>query len=106
WTGGGPAGLGHRPGPHITLIRCPVLSATLALLRSNRDYRRLWAAQIVSLTGDWFTLIALAVLVSRDSGGSGLAVSGLALAQMAPWVLVGPWSGGLADRFHPKRLLP
>src|SRR5262249_32629004 len=55
--------------------------------------------------GDWFTLIALAVLVSRDSGGSGLAVSGLALAQMAPWVLVGPWSGVLADRFDRKRLL-
>jgi MFS family permease len=82
-----------------------VLSATLALLRSNPGYRRLWGAQVVSLTGDWFTLIALAVLVSRDSGGSGLAVSGLALAQMAPWVIVGPWSGVLADRFDRKRLL-
>ncbi|HEY7513400.1 MAG TPA: MFS transporter, partial [Vicinamibacteria bacterium] len=82
-----------------------MIAATAALLRSNRAYRRLWAAQVVSLTGDWFTLIALSVLVSRQSGGSGLAVSGLALAQMAPWVLVGPWSGVLADRFDRKRLL-
>lgn len=82
-----------------------MIAATAALLRCNRAYRRLWAAQVVSLTGDWFTLIALSVLVSRQSGGSGLAVSGLALAQMAPWVLVGPWSGVLADRFDRKRLL-
>ncbi len=82
-----------------------MIAATGALLRGNRAYRRLWAAQAVSLTGDWFTLIALSVLVSRDSGGSGLAVSGLALAQMVPWVLVGPWSGVLADRFDRKRLL-
>jgi MFS family permease len=82
-----------------------VLAATAALLRTNPAYRRLWAAQVVSLTGDWFTLIALSVLVSRDSGGSGLAVSGIALAQMVPWVLVGPWSGVLADRFDRKRLL-
>jgi MFS family permease len=82
-----------------------VLSAILILLRSNPGYRRLWAAQVVSLTGDWFTLIALAVVISRDSGGSGVAVSGLALAQMAPWVVVGPWSGVLADRFDRKRLL-
>jgi MFS family permease len=82
-----------------------VLAATAALLRTNPAYRRLWAAQVVSLTGDWFTLIALSVLVARDSGGSGLAVSGIALAQMVPWVLVGPWSGVLADRFDRKRLL-
>ncbi len=82
-----------------------MLAATLALLRGNRAYRRLWVAQAVSLTGDWFTLIALAVLVSRDSGGSGLVVSVLALTQMLPWVLVGPWSGVLADRFDRKQLL-
>ncbi len=82
-----------------------MLAAARELVRDNRAYRRLWAAQAISLTGDWFTLVALAVLVSRDSGGSGLAVSALALAQMLPWVLVGPWSGVLADRFDRKSLL-
>lgn len=82
-----------------------MLAATRELLLGNRAYRRLWVAQAISLTGDWFTLIALSVLVSRDSGGSGLAVSALALAQMVPWVVVGPWSGVLADRFDRKRLL-
>jgi MFS family permease len=82
-----------------------VLAGVRALLRHNAAYRRLWLAQAVSLTGDWFTLIALAVLISRDTGGSGLAVSTLALVQILPWVLAGPWSGVLADRFDRKRLL-
>jgi MFS family permease len=82
-----------------------MLAGVRALLRDNAGYRRLWMAQAVSLTGDWFTLIALAVLVSRDTRGSGLAVSILALVQILPWVVMGPWSGVLADRFDRKRLL-
>ena len=78
---------------------------TIELVRGNRAYRRLWIAQAVSLVGDWFTLIALVVLVSRDTGGSGLAVSSLVLAQILPWILVGPWSGVLVDRFDRRRLL-
>jgi MFS family permease len=82
-----------------------VIRDTLALLRTNRGYRLLWLAQAVSLVGDWFTLIALAVLVARGSHGSGLAVSGLVFMQLLPGVLIGPWSGVLADRFDRRRLL-
>ena len=76
----------------------------LAVLR-NSAFRRLWAAQAVSLMGDWFTLIALAVVVSRSAGGSGFAVGGLVLTQLLPTALVGPFSGVLADRFERRRLL-
>lgn len=79
-------------------------SGALAVLR-NTAFRRLWLAQAVSLVGDWFTLIALAVVVSRASGGSGLAVGGLLLTQLLPTALVGPLSGVLADRFDRRRLL-
>jgi MFS family permease len=85
--------------------RSSVNRQTVDLVRGNRAYRHLWTAQAVSLAGDWFTLIALAVLVSRDTGGSGLAVSTLVLAQILPWVVVGPWSGVLADRFDRRLLL-
>jgi len=78
---------------------------TVRLLRDNRSFRLLWLAQAVSLGGDWFTLIALAVLVSRDSGGSGLAVGGIVVAQVLPMVVVGPFGGVLADRFDRRRLL-
>lgn len=76
----------------------------LRVLR-NRDFRQLWMAQAVSLVGDWFTLIALAVVVSRASGGSGLAIGALLLTQLLPTALVGPFSGVLADRFDRRRLL-
>jgi MFS family permease len=65
----------------------------------------LWLAEAVSLAGDWFTLIALAVAVSRATGGSGLAVGALVVTQLFPWVVVGPWGGVLADRFDRRRLL-
>jgi MFS family permease len=77
----------------------------LHLLVDNRAYGRLWAAQAVSLVGDWFTLIALGVLISRETGGSGLAVSGLLLAQLIPAVAMGPVAGVLADRFDRRWLL-
>jgi MFS family permease len=65
----------------------------------------LWLAQAISLVGDWFTLIALAVLVTRESGGSGLAVAGLMLTQLLPFFCIGPWSGVLVDRYDRRRLL-
>jgi MFS family permease len=80
------------------------LPRTLAVLR-NAAFRRLWLAQAVSLVGDWFTLIALSVVVSRKSGGSGLAVAGLLLMQFIPTAVIGPLSGVLADRFDRRRLL-
>jgi MFS family permease len=77
----------------------------LRLIRTNPAYRLLWLAQAVSLAGDWFTVIALAVLVARRPSGAGLAVSGLVLVQLLPGVVIGPWSGVLADRFDRRRLL-
>jgi predicted MFS family arabinose efflux permease len=77
----------------------------LSVLRSYPAVFRLWLAQAVSLVGDWFTLIALSVLVSAETRGSGLAVSGLLLVQILPTVVVGPLAGVLADTLDRKRLL-
>jgi len=75
------------------------------LLRENPGFARLWAAEVVSLLGDWFTIIALAVLVSRGTGGSGLAIGGLLLTQLLPAVVFAPWAGVIVDRFDRRRLL-
>lgn len=75
------------------------------LLRNNPDFTRLWLAQVISLLGDWFNTIVLAVLVEEYSGGSGLAVSLFLLARFLPPLLVGPWAGVLVDRLDRKRLL-
>jgi MFS family permease len=78
---------------------------TLRLLRASPAFARLWLAEVISLGGDWFTLIALAVVVSRASSGSGLAVSGLLVTQLLPMAVLGPWSGVLVDRFDRRSLL-
>ena len=78
------------------------MNAYWRLLRNNPDFTRLWLAQVVSLLGDWFNTIVLAVLVEEYSGGSGLAVSLFLLARFVPPMLVGPWAGVLVDRFRPQ----
>src|SRR3990172_12661049 len=78
------------------------------LLRSNRDFARLWLAQVISLTGDWFNTVVLSALVvyyTRLSGYEGLAISGFLLARMIPPMLLSPYAGVLVDRFNRKRLL-
>lgn len=77
----------------------------IPFLRQNPDFTRVWFAQIISLFGDWFNIIALSALVSQYTNKSGLAVSGLLLARVLPPFLVSPFAGVLVDRFDRKRLL-
>src|SRR5262245_44455828 len=76
-----------------------------SLLRRRPALARLWVAEVISLGGDWFTLVALALVVARAGHRSGLALGGLMAVQLLPMVLIGPWSGVLVDRFDRRRLL-
>ncbi|GAB4519036.1 MAG: MFS transporter [Anaerolineae bacterium] len=75
------------------------------MLRENPGFRRLWWAQVISLTGDWFNTIVLSALVSEYSNGSGLAVSLFLMARFLPPLLFGPFAGVLVDRFDRQRIL-
>ncbi|MCY3779670.1 MAG: MFS transporter [Chloroflexi bacterium] len=78
------------------------------LLASNPDFAKLWAAQLVSLLGDWFSTIVISALIVRYTEGTGIqgiAVSGFLIARMLPPLLMRPLAGVLADRFDRKRLL-
>jgi len=79
--------------------------AYVSFLRENPNFVYLWIAQIISLFGDWFNLIALSGLVAKYSSGSGLAVSTLLLARVLPPFLVSPLAGVLIDRFDRKKIL-
>ncbi len=60
-------------------------------------YRRLWAARTVSQAGDiaQFTTVALLVF---ELTGSGVGVSGVVMAEIAPVLLLAPVAGPLVDR--------
>ncbi|NVM20820.1 MAG: MFS transporter [Desulfobacterales bacterium] len=74
------------------------------LVRRNADFRFLWFGQIVSLLGDWFTLIASATLISILTK-SGVAVGGLFVVRMLAPFFISPVAGVAADRYDRKKLL-
>jgi MFS family permease len=67
------------------------------------NYRRYFAGQIVSLSGNWMQIVAEMWLMLSLTG-SGLAVGITSALQFLPMLLFGAWGGLLADRF-PKRSL-
>ncbi len=80
----------------------------LNLIQGNRDFAKLWLAQVVSLLGDWFNTIVISALIvqyTEGSGYQGLAVSAFLIARMIPPLLMRPLAGVLADRFDRKRLM-
>ncbi|GAA3164601.1 hypothetical protein GCM10010531_16140 [Blastococcus jejuensis] len=78
----------------------PSLRSVLA----RPGYRRLWAARTVSQAGDVFQFTTLALLVYSVTG-SGLGVSGLVLAEIAPVLLLAPLAGPLVDRLPRVRVM-
>jgi predicted MFS family arabinose efflux permease len=79
-------------------------SPYIELLRSNRDFRRVYAAQLTSFAGDWFATVALLGLV-LETTGSAIAASLVVVLQMAGFAFVSPLAGVLADRFDRRRLM-
>jgi MFS family permease len=67
------------------------------------NYRRYFAGQIVSLSGNWMQIVAEMWLILALTG-SGVAVGVTSALQFLPVLLFGAWGGLLADRF-PKRSL-
>jgi MFS family permease len=70
----------------------------------GRNYRRLWVAGAVSVTGDGVTVTAgplLAASITRDP----LLVAGALFAQLLPWLIFPLLSGVLVDRLEPGRLM-
>ncbi len=67
------------------------------------NYRRYFAGQLVSLSGNWMQIVAEMWLILSLTG-SGLAVGITSALQFLPFLLFGAFGGLLADRF-PKRSL-
>jgi len=74
------------------------------LINANKNFRNLWFGQIVSLMGDWFNIIATAILTARLTN-SGLAVGALFVIRALAQFVTGPFGGMLADRFNRKWIL-
>ncbi|MFO0658838.1 MAG: MFS transporter [Polyangiaceae bacterium] len=76
----------------------------MSLILRNRQFRCIWAGQVVSELGDWFQLIALLSVLPTGQGRSHMVAGYLAL-RMIPMVIFGPFVGQIADRFHRGRVM-
>ncbi len=68
------------------------------------NFRRYFAGQLVSLSGNWMQMIAEMWLVLSLTG-SGLAVGITTALQFLPMLIFGAWGGLAADRVPKRRLL-
>src|SRR5205085_11961812 len=74
------------------------------VLRQNRDFRTLYAANAVSQLGDWFNVVALFSLL-LELTGKGEAVAFALLTRFVPAFLAGPAAGVLADRVSRRAIM-
>lgn len=74
------------------------------LLRENRNFRRLWLAQIVSEIGDWFYTLAIYSLLLQLTGHASSVALALVL-QVLPQTFIGPTAGVVNDRISRKRVM-
>jgi MFS family permease len=76
----------------------------IAMLRSNRDIRALFIAQVVSYMGDWFAYVAFVGLV-QDLTDLPLLVTMVYICQSLPSFLTAPIAGAAADRFDRRTII-
>src|SRR6202034_2518546 len=88
----------EHPVPSISL------GSYLRLVRGNRNFRRLWLAQIVSEIGDWFYTLSIYTLLLQLTGHAGSVALALVL-QVLPQTLVGPTAGVVNDRLRRKQVM-
>jgi len=87
------------------MMREPMrLRRYLDLLRRNRSFSRLFAAQLISFGGDWFATVAILGLTLELTGSPAIA-SVLLVVQTGAFAVASPIAGVLADRFDRRRLM-
>jgi hypothetical protein len=80
------------------------VTSYVRLLRGNRNFRRLWMAQIVSEIGDWFYTLSIYTLLLQLTGHAGSVALALML-QVLPQTFAGPTAGVVNDRLKRKHVM-
>jgi MFS transporter, NRE family, putaive nickel resistance protein len=72
----------------------------------EKIFRRLYLAQTVSLLGDSFTWVGIALLAYEFGGENSAAILSTALTlRVTAFILFGPYAGVLADRIDRKKIM-
>ncbi|HEX8931020.1 MAG TPA: MFS transporter [Actinomycetota bacterium] len=80
------------------------MPSAFSVLTRNRDFRRLFAAELVVFGSDWFVMVPLLVLLPKLTGSG--VWGGLVLAtDTGISALLLPFAGAIADRFDRRLIL-
>src|SRR3954447_6674419 len=74
------------------------------LVRTNRNVRLLWFAQLISEMGDWLYSVAIYSLILEVTG-SAKAVAFAFMLQVLPQTLIAPAAGVLNDRLSRRKVM-
>lgn len=78
-------------------------------LRANRNWRRLWLGQAVSITGDYIfdvtVVLWISTVIARGKPWAPAAVGGALIAAAVPALVVGPLAGVFVDRWNRRRTM-
>jgi MFS family permease len=78
-------------------------------LRRNRDWRRLWLGQAISLTGDSVfeitTVLWVSVVIAKGQTWAPAAGSGVLIAAAIPVLVIGPVAGVYVDRWNRRHVM-
>jgi len=85
-------------------IRQVSFASYARLIGGNRNFRRLWGAQVVSELGDWFYTLAIYNLLLQLTGRAGSVALALVL-QVLPQTFIGPTAGVVNDRLRRKHVM-
>ena len=85
-------------------IVSPSFVSYVRLVHRNRNFRRLWLAQIVSEIGDWFYTLSIYTLLLQLTGHASSVAFALVL-QVLPQTFVGPTAGVVNDRLKRKHVM-
>ncbi|HEY1485254.1 MAG TPA: MFS transporter [Micromonosporaceae bacterium] len=80
------------------------MATPFSILTGNRDFRRLFLAELVVFGGDWFVMVPLLVLLTRLTGNGFLGGVTLAADNLIQALLL-PYAGVIADRHDRRRVM-
>lgn len=83
----------------------PAPSLSIKEVLRLKPVRRLWAAQVVSIFGDFLAIFAIYSVVSFRMHASATEISLILVSFLLPLAIVGPVAGVFVDRWNVKRTM-
>lgn len=74
------------------------------LLKENQNFRKLFAARLITLGGDWLLTVPLLGIIYGLTENP-FITSLVLVVQSAPLFILGSFGGYLADKYNRKKLL-